>query len=99
MRLFSGPGSSRDSQGLTGACGVTGGAASSYRCGLQVRCHCPLTSGSQGTPQIPNMMRKNGGAWGNKIKTCYGKKTKMLNNVKRNRSKHFKHQIKRADML
>ena len=74
MRLFSGPGSSRDSQGLTGACGVTGGAASSYRCGLQVRCHCPLTSGTQGTPQTPNTMRKNDGAWGNKTKTCYEKK-------------------------
>jgi hypothetical protein len=47
----------------------------------------------------PKHDEKKGGAWGNKIKTCYGKKTKMLNNVKRNRSKHFKHQIKRSDML
>jgi hypothetical protein len=45
------------------------------------------------------MMRKNNGAWGNKTKTWYEKKNKKLNNVKRNRSKHFKHQIKRADML
>jgi hypothetical protein len=29
----------------------------------------------------PKHDEKKGGAWGNKIKTCYGKKTKMLNNV------------------